>query len=94
MRNLMLHLLKWEFQPSRRAANGQTFIYNARRAIALVLADSPSLAGRVAGLMAREYPSARRLAALETRLAEERFPDGCPWTPEQVRDDALWPGGA
>ena len=93
LRNLILHLLKWEFQPSRRCPSWQTSIYNARREIALILADSPSLAGRVPELIAQEYPSARRLAAIETRLPEERFPDACPCTPEQVVDDVFWPGG-
>ena len=47
LRNLMLHLLKWEFQDTRRGVSWQRSIHSARREIAVILADSPSLAGRV-----------------------------------------------
>ncbi|WP_295622939.1 DUF29 domain-containing protein, partial [uncultured Lamprocystis sp.] len=68
LRNLLLHLLKWEFQPSRRGTSWQRSIISARREIAVILEDSPSLVGSVPTLILREYPSARRLAAIETKL--------------------------
>jgi hypothetical protein len=93
LRNLMLHLLKWEFQEARRGVSWQRSILSARREIAVILADSPSLAGRVATLIEQEFPSARKLAATETRLPDDRLPSACPYSAEKLLDDAYWPGG-
>jgi hypothetical protein len=94
LRNLLLHLLKWEFQPSRRGTSWQRSIISARREIAVILEDSPSLVGSVPTLILREYPSARRLAAIETKLQADRFPSACPYTTEQIIADVYWPGTA
>ena len=92
LRNLMLHLLKWEFQDTRRGVSWQRSIHSARREIAVILADSPSLAGRVTSLIEQEFPSARRLAATETKRREDSFPSACPYSADQLIDDAFWPG--
>jgi hypothetical protein len=37
------------------------------------------------------YRYARRKAAIETNLGEERFPAQCPWSFAQATDAAFWP---
>jgi hypothetical protein len=93
LRNLVLHLLKWHYQPSGRLTghSWQSSIRNARADIAVLLEDSHTLRHEVAGLLVRWYPLARLDAADETRLPRATFPAVCPWTPEQVLDDDFWP---
>src|SRR5262244_647649 len=94
LRNLVLHLLKWQYQPGGRlpGQSWESSIQNARDEIAMILEDSPSLVPTVPELLARRYPLARQNAATETRLPLALFPATCPWTPEQVLDADFWPG--
>jgi hypothetical protein len=93
LKNLVLHLLKWRYQPTGRQAghSWQQSIRNARAEIEVLLEDSPSLRQAVPPLIARWYPLARQDAADETRLPLATFPTTCPWTPEQILDDTFWP---
>ena len=95
LRNLVMHLLKWQYQPSGRLTghSWQSSIINARDEIATLLEDVPSLQPQVAALLTRRYPAARRLAHSETDLPLATFPAACPWTPEQVLEADFWPEG-
>lgn len=86
--NLLLHRLKWEYQPVRRGMSWRLSIRNARREIALILDDSPSLRRQLPDLMATAYPAARRDAAGETGLPLTSFPENIPFSIEQLLDDA------
>lgn len=81
---LLLHLLKWHFQPSHRGSSWQLSIDNGRDSIEELLRDSPSMRNRVVELIEDKYPIARRNAVTETKLPSDVFPDRCPYTPEQV----------
>jgi uncharacterized protein DUF29 len=93
LRNLVLHLLKWHWQPPGRypGYSWRASIRNARAEIAVLLEDSPRLRREVSGLLSRWYPLARLDASDETGLPLATFPEACPWTPEQVLDEAFWP---
>ena len=93
LKNLVMHLLKWHYQPSGRQTghSWRSSIYNARDDIAVILEDSPSLRREVPGLLTRRYPAARMLAYDETGLPLATFPQECPWTAEQILDDDFWP---
>lgn len=93
LKNLVIHLLKWRYQPSGRQTghSWQSSIINARDEIAMILEDSPSLQGEVPGLLARRCPAARRLAHNETELPLSTFPETCPWTVDQVLHADFWP---
>jgi hypothetical protein len=94
LRNLVLHLLKWQYQPSGHLTghSWRSSIRNARAEITVLLEDSPTLGQEVPRLLARWYPLARQDAADETRLPLATFPATCPWTPDQVLDPEFWPG--
>src|ERR1700761_8543952 len=62
---LLLHLLKWQFQPDRRGASWRVSIQNARDDIADHLADNPSLKPQLGAAIAAAYRRARRQAAAE-----------------------------
>jgi hypothetical protein len=81
---LLLHLLKWEYQPERRSRSWSLSIDNARDALQVHLDDNPSLTSRLAEALATAYRQARRQAAIETGIALETFPAVRPWTFDQA----------
>jgi len=44
-------------------------------------------------VLAKAYPDAALVAALETGLSETVFPQICPWTFAQMVDESFWPEG-
>ena len=93
---LLAHLLKWRYQPERREDSHSWYdtIVEQREQIADLLADSPSLQPQVPDLLSLRYVRARRRALRETGLSETVVPQMCPWTIEQVLDEAFWPHAA
>lgn len=91
---LLLHLLKWRYEPTRRGPSWQDSITDARTQITLHFEDSPSLRTLPHEALPQTYRAARRKASLETHLPLETFPDPCPWEVEQVLDDAFFPEGS
>ncbi|PON14787.1 DUF29 domain-containing protein [Candidatus Entotheonella serta] len=94
LQELMLHLLKWRYQPERRQTghSWEDSILEQRGSIASLLNDSPSLRRQVLPLMSDHYPRARRRANSQTGLPLSTFPETCPWTEDQILDDDFWPG--
>ncbi|MDQ2694387.1 MAG: DUF29 domain-containing protein [Pseudomonadota bacterium] len=91
LRNILLHLLKWQFQPALQGPSWRRSIANSRTKIEVILKDSPSLKRESSDLLSEEYDRARRLAMRETSLSLDNFPAVCPWTLEQVLDEDFWP---
>jgi hypothetical protein len=83
-RVLMLHMLKWDHQPSARSRSWVLSIQEQRLEIADVLADDPGLKPRVAEAIARAYRRARIEAAKETGLDEDTFPATCPYSFDDI----------
>lgn len=83
---LVMHLLKWEYQPDNRSRSWETTIVNCRDQIQDCLEDMPSLNRNFqdAAWLEKYYRRARREAAKETELPIDRFPEICPFTLEQI----------
>ena len=81
---LLLHLLKWQYQPQRRSDSWLDSITDARTQIELAIEDSPSLRSYPAEQLEESYQRARRQAAKQTSVAISMFPDMCPYSPELV----------
>jgi hypothetical protein len=88
---VLLHLLKWLHQPSRRSGSWQSTLIGQREEILSELEDSPSLQSFPASQLARAYATARRKASAETRIPLETFPEACPFTIEQILDPDFLP---
>jgi Domain of unknown function DUF29 len=88
---LLLPLLKWRFQPKGRGKSWRLSIANARDEIADLIADNPSLKSMLDDVTAQAYRYARRKAAIETSLGEDRFPGQCPWTFAKAIEDGFLP---
>lgn len=80
LRVLMMHMLKWDYQPEKRSRSLLTTIVTQRDAFSYVLLDSPGLKPRFEEAVRRAYMRARRQAASETGLKVDLFPVECPYT--------------
>ena len=89
--NLLVHMLKWRYQPERRGKSWRQSILLARQRIARRLKRNPSLRPRLPFLLIDAYIDARALAASQTELPLDIFPDQCPWTLEQLQDPDFLP---
>lgn len=87
---IIMHLLKWQYQPERRGTSWKGSIRKGRHAIERLLEESPSLKPRLSMMVTAEYRRARSEAADETGLPLTTFPDVCPFTVEQITGD-WWP---
>ena len=89
LENLILHLLKWTYQPELRCGSWRGSIFEARRRIARLIKKNPSLATYPGEYLPEAYPAAREKALLETGLY--RLPEVCPWSIEQILADDFLP---
>ncbi len=88
---LLLHLLKWSYQPELRGRSWELTIKEQRRQIARHLKKNPSLKPWTDEAMAEAYGDAVLRAELEMNLLRDMLPWGCPYRFEQVLDEAFWP---
>ena len=88
---LIVHLLKWVFQPELRGMSWQLTIQEQRDQLHELLADNPSLKNQMKTSLDRTYPRAVKRTALETSLIEETFPTECPFRLEDILNESFWP---
>jgi Domain of unknown function DUF29 len=81
---LLVHMLKWEFQPGRRKSGWQGTILEQRERIKRLLAKNPSLQPLVEETIAEAYSIALTTAAFETHMVEEDFPRTCPYLVDEI----------
>jgi hypothetical protein len=93
LENLLVHLLKWHYQPAR-SWTGHSWADSIREARAQLTAglsnayaDNPQFHASVV----RRYRAARREASRQTGLPLATFPPVCPWTVAQLLDADFWP---
>jgi len=88
---LLMHLLKWQYQPERRGKSWQLTIEGQRDRLAGHLRENPSLQDKLPACVQEAYRHAKREAIKETGLPAATFPSECPWTFEQAMDENFWP---
>lgn len=88
---LLMHLLKWRFQPTTRGTSWRLTIEEQRDRLEDHLADNPSLKATLDASIASGYRLAILRAARETGLDRAIFPDTCPWTFAQIKAQDFWP---
>lgn len=90
---LLLHLLKWQYQPQRRSDSWLDSITDARTQIELAIEDSPSLRDHPTEKLEESYQRARRQAAQQTNVEISTFPDVCPYSLALVLAEDWFPDG-
>jgi hypothetical protein len=92
LKELLLHLLKWHFQPKKRKGGWRASIVDQRTELKDLLDESPSLRNLPSMEVGKWYPIARMKAADETGLGESAFPTDCPYAIEEILDENFFPG--
>jgi hypothetical protein len=76
---ILLHMLKWDYQPELRSRSWMVSIAKHRIAYSSDLSDNPSLKPRQAEALDIAYRQARQMAEAETGLRLKSFPVDCPY---------------
>ena len=88
---LILHLLKWRYQPKRRGKSWRSSIKVQRIELGRHLRDNPSLKSRLGEAIADAYEVAKVEAEHETGMDASTFPAACPWRYDEMAADTFWP---
>lgn len=88
---LLLHMLKWHYQPSRRGNSWRYTIIEQRMRYQKVLKENPGLKPELQKIIADAYEYASVKASHETGLRSDIFPSECTWTFEQLSDKDYFP---
>jgi hypothetical protein len=88
---ILMHLLKWRYQPGNRCPSWESSIQNNRKEVGRIIEDSPSLREYPLSALGKAYLSARKDAARETQLPLEIFPLDCPFVAQEILNEEFWP---
>ncbi len=90
---LLLHLLKYRYQPEKRSNSWLASMVEHRQRIKKAFKESPSLQPYFTEIFNECYQDARELAAAETGMAIDEFPAETPFTHEEVLNSDYLPNG-
>ncbi|MCD6273828.1 MAG: DUF29 domain-containing protein [Deltaproteobacteria bacterium] len=88
---LLMHLLKWQYQPNLQSRSWKVTVRNQRSAILDLLEDSPSLKSVIVDKFAKAYQKARLNAADETGISLNKFPESCLWSVDRILEESFTP---
>jgi hypothetical protein len=81
---VLMHLLKYKYQPKRRSNSWRLTIFEHRRSLRKAFKSSPSLKRYFTDVFDESYQDARLEASLETELPLDIFPTESSFTPEEA----------
>ena len=90
---LLMHLLKYKYQPEKRSNSWRYTIIEHRLRLHKAFKHSPSLKRYFLQEFAECYLNAKKLASAETGLAISTFPIESPFTIEQTLNEDFLPEG-
>ena len=88
---LLMHLLKWQYQPQRRCRSWELTLIEQRQEILELLEESPSLKHDIDAKITKAYKKALIKAERETGIKYTSFPQVCPYVLEQILDESFYP---
>ena len=88
---LLVHLLKWKYQPSLQSRSWQLTIKEQRLRITQRLKKMPSLKSKLPEIFEDGYEPSLLQAEKETGLPANTFPVTCEWAIEQILDEKFYP---
>jgi hypothetical protein len=83
---ILMHLIKWQYQPENRSNSWKYTLLEHRNRIKRILKDSPSLKPYLSEIINECYQNAQKKASLETDLSIDTFPVDCIFTTEEILD--------
>jgi hypothetical protein len=81
---VLMHLLKYKYQPGKRTRSWLLTLFEHRNRLNKACKNSPSLKPYLTKVFDECYQTARKKASLETGFPLEIFPVDCPFTPEET----------
>jgi hypothetical protein len=81
---LLMHMLKWDYQPARRSRSWKATMREQRNAIRRLMRRSPSLKHGLEATIADVYADALGRASDETGLGAAVFPERLPYSVDEV----------
>jgi hypothetical protein len=84
LRVLLMHVLKWDYQPERRSRSWVLSIEAQRVELEDVLEGNPGLKPKIAEAIAKGYRGAIIEAMRETSLEKSVFPAQCPYSWDDI----------
>jgi len=88
---LLMHLIKWKYQPILQSRSWASTIKIQRLEIKDHMDENPSLKSILDELIVKAWKSALIKAEYETGIESHHFPQHCPWAFSQFMDDHFWP---
>ena len=88
---VLMHLLKYKYQPEKRSNSWRYTIFEHRDRILEAFELSPSLKPYFMTIFDKCYRKARKKASLETGLSINVFPLQCPFTEAETLDTEYLP---
>jgi len=86
---LVMHLLKWQFQPNLRSRSWELTIKEQRLRLNRLLEENPSLRSNIETVLTQSYPLAVVRAEQETGLSN--FPAICPYSLKSILSEQFYP---
>jgi hypothetical protein len=90
---ILIHLLKYQFQPLKRSRSWVDTLLEHRGRLARDVSASKSLRLHAEAELSDLYRLARKRAAVQTQLPLDNFPETIPYTLAQVLDEDFFPEG-
>lgn len=88
---VLMHLLKYQYQPEKRTNSWRYTLFEHRRRLQKAFKTSPSLKRHFVEEFDDCYTAAKKLAAIETGISIGAFPVASPFTISQVLDEDYLP---
>jgi hypothetical protein len=95
LETLLMHLLKWQYQPfyiGRRS--WELTIIEQRKRLKKHMRENPGLKSKLEEAILDTYDLAKSGAEKETGIPSSSFPETCPWEYEQFINPDFWPESA
>ncbi len=88
---LIMHLLKWKYQPEKQSRSWLSTINEERLQLELLLEQNPSLNNKIPNIINTSYTKARKMAHRETNLPLTIFPENNPFNLQDILDSDFFP---
>ncbi|MGK7898279.1 MAG: DUF29 domain-containing protein [Xenococcus sp. (in: cyanobacteria)] len=88
---LLMHLLKYKYQPEKRSNSWRFTIYEHRDRLIELFEESPSLKSYFEEVLNKCYGKARTKASIETGMNIELLPTKLPFTLEEILNTEYLP---
>jgi len=88
---LIMHLLKWKYQPQKQSTSWLKTINEQRLQLELLLEQNPSFKNQIPEISDKCYSKARKMASQETKLNLSSFPTDNPFILTEILDSDFFP---